>query len=514
MFKRTIAGIVLLAFINLTIGCHYAAEVRKENLKDGSEKIVEIAMMNGRTIEFYKNYAQYNPTTRLLTGLAITESATQDAEKTRITKGPVFIEVSIDSVSEVWVQKTNVAATTFAVIGVAAAVAVAIVGIAAALKESCPFVYSWDGQRYVFDAEPLGGAICQGLERSEYSRLDYLKPDDGLYKLKFRNEVPETQYLNQVELLLIDHAPDKLIVPDTSGRFYIISDPINPAKAIDENGMDIRTFVEARDGLFWQTQMTESELKRTQDTRHHLTFEFPKPTGARQVRLIVNAGTAIWGSNMIREMLQMRGANVDQWYQAINRHGLKALELFSFNLREEMYLMKLQVLKDGAFTECAIILGGGPFVSEDRVINVDVHDIVGDKLTLRVDPPKGFWTVDYLSVQYDDSTLAIPLEIPLESGHDQDKQDIRAQLCQFDSSYYVMAHMGDWADIAFNAPPATPGMARSIFLKTKGYYEVQIDKGRPEQTELINRMLREPGAITSYSIDRFIEWKKLQERNN
>ena len=60
-------------------------------------------------------------------------------------------------------------------IGLVAAVAVGtvaiIVGVAAATKQSCPFVYSWDGKQYVFDAEPYGGAITRGLEKDDFSTL-------------------------------------------------------------------------------------------------------------------------------------------------------------------------------------------------------------------------------------------------------------------------------------------------------------------------------------------------------
>ena len=82
---------------------------------------------------------------------------------------------------------------------------VAFVAIALATKQSCPFIYSWNGSEYVFDAEPYGGAVTRGLERDDYSELENLRAENGLYRLMVTNEVPETQYTNLMELQVVDH---------------------------------------------------------------------------------------------------------------------------------------------------------------------------------------------------------------------------------------------------------------------------------------------------------------------
>jgi len=514
MPKKTVAVLVLVAFLITTIGCHHTVKRPPEKLEGGSEKIIKIALVDGRVIEFDADGGRYSSETRQISGYTpVAALATYQGRDTVISSFEP-VNMPVDSVLQVWVRKSDPALTVLAVLTVTVLVALVAALVAAAFKESCPFVYAWDGQKYVFDAEPLGGAICEGLQRSECSRLEYAAPDAGRYRVKFRNEVPETQYLDQVGLLVVDHAPDQLIVPDAACRLHVISNARSPLGATDESGADIRTFVAERDGLAWQTHMTESALKRTADTRHHLAFEFAKPVGAKHARLIVNAGTAIWGSNMIREMLQMRGSQVDQWYREVNRRGAKALELLSFNLREEMYLLKLYVQGDDSLLERALIPGGGPFLAEDRVIGFDVSDIPGDRLTLRLNPPKGFWMIDYLAVEYDDSTMAAPRAVPVGSAQDQSGRDITAELAAIDSVRYVMPRVGDWADISFAAPPGAPDLARSVFLVTTGYYEIQIDKKAPEQTALIHRMLSEPGAIITYAIDKYVEWTQQQARDN
>jgi hypothetical protein len=521
MFKRVIGVVILAAFVNLTFGCHRTARIEKEEMKGGAEKIIKLALIDGRQVKFDDQGGRYIYGKGQISGYAVappTVTSPETAERypgqAAKTEQIIPVNIPIDSVLEVWVQKNDPLATVLLVIGITAAACLAAVAIVAALKESCPFVYSYDGERYVFDAEPLGGAICEGLQRSECSRLEYLKPVDGQYRLKIRNEVPEIQYLDEMKLLVVDHAPDQTVVPDTAGRLHLVSRALKPERAVDENNRSIAAFVSDQDGMAWQSRMSESDATDTTDTRHHLTFEFPKPADATKARLIVNAGTAIWGSNMIREMLQLRGADVDNWYDAVNRKGLKALELLNFNLREELYLMKVYVQKDSSPVERTLVFGGGPFVTEDRVIEMDVSDIPGDRLVLKMNPPKGFWSIDYLAVEYDNDATVSPQILDIASASGQDGRDIRPQLAVTDSTWYIMPKIGDWADISFEAPAVKSGSQRSIFLQTTGYYDIQIDRSQPEQTALLNRILREPGAIVSYSMQRYLEWHRQQDHGN
>ncbi len=54
-----------------------------------------------------------------------------------------------------------------------------LAGIAAATKSSYLFIYSWDGEKYVFDGEPYGGAIMPALARTVWSELKHLKEERG-----------------------------------------------------------------------------------------------------------------------------------------------------------------------------------------------------------------------------------------------------------------------------------------------------------------------------------------------
>src|SRR5207245_10336134 len=149
MPKRMVA-IVLVALLSLSSACH----VRKVQqlppagvAQPEKETIVGVTTVKGEEVSF-------DPP-----GASIRDKTLYASVK----KTPY--EIPLDQVQRFWVERKEV--SNARTIGLIAAVAVGtvaiIVAVALATKQSCPFVYSWDGTQYVFDAEPYGGAISRGL---------------------------------------------------------------------------------------------------------------------------------------------------------------------------------------------------------------------------------------------------------------------------------------------------------------------------------------------------------------
>jgi hypothetical protein len=228
----------------------------------------------------------------------------------------------------------------------------------------------------------------------------------------------------------------------------------------------------------------------------------------------VNAGTALWGSNMMHEMLQLRGDRVDDWYRAIDTHGPELMELYHFMAREELYILKIHIKDGNQWVEQGFIPGGGPLVTEDRVIPLDLSEISGDKLLLRLEPPPGFWQIDYIAMDYGPTKQLVGYEIPLKAAVDHTGKEITPSLNQADGIYHQMPEVNDWFKAEFAAPERNSGMQRSIFLKTTGYYEIRLDKSQPEKTELIQTLIATPGKIVDYSNNQYTYWFKKQFSSN
>jgi hypothetical protein len=168
-----------------------------------------------------------------------------------------MVGIPLSEIQSVYISKTDVPLTILAVIGTTAAVVGVAALIVLAMKESCPFVYSYDGQQYVFDGEPYGGAICDALERTDWCKLEHLKPIDGEYRLLLTNEVNETQYTDEFKLWAVDHEPGTAVLPDGEGNLCCLRNLLPVTHATDARGNNITHWVKENDKLFW-----ESDLRR------------------------------------------------------------------------------------------------------------------------------------------------------------------------------------------------------------------------------------------------------------
>ena len=196
---------VLAVLLSVGPGC-YNRKVQKLSPADVAqpekEKIVGVTTMKGEDVSFDQP------------GASITRRTLHASVK------KAAYELPLDQVQRFWVERKELSKAR--TIGLVAAVAIGtvaiIVGIVAATKHSCPFVYSWDGTQYVFDAEPYGGAISRGLEKDDFTQLERLREQDGLYRLKLTNEVDETQFTNLTELWVVDHPAGTRVSADVRGN--------------------------------------------------------------------------------------------------------------------------------------------------------------------------------------------------------------------------------------------------------------------------------------------------------
>lgn len=456
--------------------------------------ISEITTLSGGTYIFNENGARFYNQKNYVFGL---------------TAELQTIEIEISEILYAIIEKTNAAGSILATMGVLVGAIVVMGIIAMATKESCPFVYSYDGENYVFDAEPLGGATTKGLERAELSKLEHLKPVNNKYKLLIKNEVPETQYLNTMSLLAVDHHPNTKVYSDLNCTVHVVKMPEKIITAEDEFGNDLTDFVKSEDDIFWQTHLPFDTTKIKDDYRHQLTCAFPKPLDIKSAKLIINAGTSLWGSQMIREMQSLYGNTIESWYEQMDRKGSELEQMLGFIEREELYIMKALIKEGDEWKQRASINGGGPFISETRSYDLDLRNVSGDTLFIKFNLPYGFWTLDYLAIDYSNTAPHLITEIDLSYAKDEYGNNLYSQLSNNDDQYHIMPNIGDYFLAEAKAPTLLKDYKRTIFLMTSGYYKLHLDKDKEIQSDALYKIITEPGAIVEYTLKCFNDWYSI-----
>ncbi len=413
-------------------------------------------------------------------------------------------EIALGEVQRYWVETRtpSTARTVGLVAGVAAgaAVAIAVVAVATASRHvnvggggggCCLFVYSWDGQRYNFDTEAYTGAITRGLERDDFSLLQKVHEQDGEYRLMISNDNDETQYTDQLELLVVDHKPGVTPRVGSDGSLYSVAEPLAPLTARDGHGNDLMTWLAKRDGLIWEPPPAEQ--------RQEVVLTFPRRAGANQAKLVASATETLWAGDAAGGMLGLLGPQLPGWYQQIDGDPAARGELLAWMAREELFALKVEVEEPTGWQVRGMLPISGPFVSDERVVPLDLSHVVGDTVRVRLRPPSGFWAFNSFAMDYSADVPARVTRLEPVRARDAAGRDLRPALCSADGQYYEMHEVGEKATVAFKAPPAARGMERTLFLHSRGYYHMHIPETGAPDVAMFQKILTEPGAGAAFS---------------
>jgi Tfp pilus assembly protein PilF len=122
---------------------------------------------------------------------------------------------------------------------------------------SCPYLYAWDGERFAFVTDFMGGGeigyrVGPGQwnhpDPDEYVRLtdEQLRPRDGRYELRVTNELEEGLFVDRLALTAVAHPADEEVFPDEglrapppSFRLFAARNARPPLHAADDHGHDV-----------------------------------------------------------------------------------------------------------------------------------------------------------------------------------------------------------------------------------------------------------------------------------
>lgn len=177
------------------------------------------------------------------------------------------------------------------------------------LKGSCPFLYTWNGNEFVFVKDILwrsalgmplgimGGTTAYAFADAsdDYLKIpgEMLKPEKGEYSIQITSELWETIYLDQLHLVAVDHpdsvevfVPEQFSPPPFPGyELYCVDNQIIPVSAKGTNGDDVLGFISKKDDSY----LSDFKSDKYQGTAemHDLILD-PGSVSGRNMYLFLN----------------------------------------------------------------------------------------------------------------------------------------------------------------------------------------------------------------------------------
>ena len=375
---------------------------------------------------------------------------------------------------------------------------------------SCPFLYTWNGTRFEFLSDFLGGGemgywVAPGVRNvpdpDEYVRIpaERLRARDGAYELRVTNELEEALFLDRLQLVAVAH-PAHVTVHANEGlrspehrqphTMYTTAGSRPPVAATDARGRDVRDRLASIDGLY----ADGFELSPIQGYagEHTLTFDTAARPGDARVLLLLTGWTdyAFSSDNVAAHQaglafrppeLQAKDAG-GTWRTAMPEVGLPVgrpqtvvVDVTPFTargVREFRLVSTLRVYWDQVLVDTSV-----PSKIETR--RIDAH-----RATLRWRGfsdevrPRGVGPTSY---DYDSVSARAPWK--LMPGRYTREGDVRPLLAATDDQF-VVAAPGDEVAVAFPAgalPPLPDGWTRTFMLYATGFSkEMNLHSASPD----------------------------------
>ena len=374
---------------------------------------------------------------------------------------------------------------------------------------SCPYLYTWNGERFVFVTDFMGGGEMGHLDApgifnmpdpTEYVRIppDLLREHDGRYELKVTNELEEALFVDRVQLISVAHPQgvevypnEGLTEPPQPFKIYSTRDAHPPLSAVDEHGHDVLSRIARLDREY------PDDFKllpiRGYSENHELTMKLDAGSPARVKLLLTGWTDYAWSSDNL----------------AASQSG-KSLTLPALQVKDKEGHWRTIVENVGipvGRPQTVVVDLTGKFLSENREVRIVTNmRIYWDQILVdtsagnfpmqftRLDPSvaslrwRGF-SLEHspdgrqpLTYDYKQVSFTSPWKVM--TGRYTREGDVRELLLTADDMF-VISRPGDELSLSFAAdklPPLPQGWTRTFLLYADGFSkEMDINSASPDQ---------------------------------
>jgi hypothetical protein len=354
---------------------------------------------------------------------------------------------------------------------------------------SCPFVYTWNGQEYVFAGEIYSGAVYPPLERHDYLLLPGLVEENGEYKLMIANELEEVQHTNLLELMVFDHAEGQEVLVDKYGNAHTISDALTAVSATSLRGENLLPIIQKEDDLIY----LGSDPSKDPPLLDGVELAYQIPEGTEKADLVISAKNSFWLDFVYQNFRDMLGFSYKTWMKKQQDGDPDKFESWSLsqNIPLSVYLMK-----NGEWVFYDYYNTVGPMAFKKDILELDLSEMDPGLLKIKLEAGSYFWEIGYVGLDLDQTSVNPVKNLALTKATDENGKSVMDLLLQDDELYYVQPDIGNQAMLIFPVPEQSGG--RTLVLHSKGHYDIKMDpSGAPKVKAL--KEIRKTGNFNKYS---------------
>ncbi len=412
------------------------------------------------------------------------------------------VTIPISSITKMEVYDPDVGATVGAAIGTTMAVVGMVAIVVALTKSSCPFVYTNNGTEYMFAGEMFGGAIYPTLERDDYMLLPGFKSIQEKYQLRISNQLLEKQYTNLANLIVVEHPDNISVLLDKKCQVQTITDPVLPFLATSGSGGDHQKKVSSKDSVAF---LFDEETPDGEDISN-LIVEFKRPKITTSGKLILNTKNSFWLDYAFGEFNELFGTFYNTFAEKQKKVSAQTHNQWS---QDQHIPLSVYLEKNNEWVFLDYVNTTGPLASRDLVIPIDLKDLKGETVRVKLECGFMFWEVDYIAMDFSENSGTEIREVTAANALDETGKDVTNLIATSDSQYLVQPSVGNVVTAEYQVAAPKHGNSHTVFLHSRGYYEYIRDyKNLPDVTELL--YFKRKNSFTKFAREKYYEFTKTE----
>lgn len=326
---------------------------------------------------------------------------------------------------------------------------------------SCPYVYSWTGERYLLEAEAFGIAFGKSLELTTSHRLPSLKPENGSVKIKIANRRPETHYINELRLFSVEVPENSEIFLDEKDQAWPVYLPHTPAAASDNSGGKILSEVSDTDGNYWESRNLGGSPGSEFEDVVELSFVNDHSEGS----LLITGINSEFSQVVFKNVFDFMGDNSLSFMHAVE-HDPEMADALRYWIDESS--LKVSLWTGAGFRQVGKLHAEATAVPFSRIVRIDARGIPGDTLKIRLSCLTDLWKIDRVRLDW---TPAKPLpgkELALVSALRENNTDVSANISDADDKYEILIPP-ESVELTYRCGASSGNDKTAYVLKASGY---------------------------------------------
>ena len=376
---------------------------------------------------------------------------------------------------------------------------------------SCAFIYSYDGKKYNLEGHLADMAVHKDMEYTTHNMLNKLVKQGDYYKIGLREVIPETQYIDDLELLKIK-SNTEIVSNQFKDEFYTIQEKKSPLYALDENYRLKNSKIKNDDGEYWVGDLNKIDIDNPPmwNVLQMKFWEFRfwdklkcKIFGKCQTEeftLVIDGKQTghlhyQWGTMMTA----IEGANKTA-YDIMNNNEIIKNNVLSW--AENNSLLYIYQKIDGEWQLVDYIGYGNSFV--DHTYGVRLNHTKGDNVDIRIVGGVYAYEIDQV---YIDTKPQRNIEIEVlrpEFGNETNMNNLNnGKLLSQDKDYMTM-DFGDYVNVNFYDPDPQEENDRFL-LRSNAYSESYTFNKRKHDIDFYKKAISQEGYERKTLLREFLE---------